>query len=101
MVSFVQGKKEDAEKKRLDALAKKKERDELLAEEAAAATPKTKAVPVKVTQAQIKAEAARRAEAAKKAAGAEEPETHLTQQLEENVNRWVEAGLNTSGLGLP
>ena len=87
-----QGKKEDAEKKRLDALAKKKERDELLAQEATANTPKTKAVPVKVTQAQIKAEAARRAEAAKKASGAEEPETHLTQKLEENVNRWVEDG---------
>merc|ERR1719260_382745 len=66
-----QSKKEDAERKRLEALAKKKERDELLEAENQSATPKAKAAPAKVTQAQIKAE----------------PATHLSAPLEENVNR--------------
>lgn len=84
-----QGKKEDAERKRLEALAKKKERDELLEAENQSATPKSKAAPAKVTQAQIKAEQAKRMEAMRKAAVAKaEPATHLSAPLEENVNRY-------------
>ena len=84
-----QGKKEDAERKRLEALAKKKERDELLEAENQSATPKAKAAPAKVTQAQIKAEQAKRMEAMRKAAVAKaEPATHLSAPLEENVNRY-------------
>lgn len=83
-----QGKKEDAEKKRLETLAKKKERDDLLAAEARESTPKAKVPSAKVTQAQIKAEATKRAEAVKKASTAPaEPITHLATPLEENVNR--------------
>ena len=83
-----QSKKEDAERKRLETLAKKKEREELLEAENQSATPKAKAAPAKVTQAQIKAEQAKRMEAMRKAAVAKaEPETHLSTPLQENINR--------------
>ena len=86
--SWGQSKKEDAERKRLEALAKKKEREELLEAENQSATPKAKAAPAKVTQAQIKAEQAKRMEAMRKAAVAKaEPVTHLSTPLEENINR--------------
>merc|ERR1712062_448729 len=94
-----QGKKEDAERKRLEALAKKKERDELLEAENQSATPKSKAAPAKVTQAQIKAEQAKRMEAMRKAAVAKaEPATHLSAPLEENVNRVEMEGESASSV---
>merc|ERR1719209_2819071 len=51
-----QNKKEEAERKRLEALAKKKERDDLLAEETQAIAPKAKPPPAKMTQNQIRQE---------------------------------------------
>jgi len=94
-----QGKKDEAERKRLEALAKKKEREDLLAAESQAATPKSKAAPQKVTQAQIKAEAEKRAEAARKAAaGKDEPVTHLSMPLQENINRLQPEGESASSV---
>jgi len=84
-----QSRKEDAEKKRLEALAKKKEREDLLSQESAAiAAKQAKINPVKVTQAQIREEQAKREEAARGKAGVKpEPVTHLSTPLPENVNR--------------
>ena len=82
-----QSRKEDAERKRLEALAKKKEREDLLAQENAKNAKATKVNTVKVTQAQIRDEKARREEAARGKQAKPEPETHLTAPLEENVNR--------------
>lgn len=73
-----QAKKEDAEKKRLEALAKKKEREDMLqAESADIASKQTKANPIKVTRAQI-AELNEKRENI--ALGKKQPEleTHLT-----------------------
>merc|ERR1712192_276162 len=89
-----QSKKEDAERKRLETLAKKKEREELLEAENQSATPKAKAAPAKVTQAQIKAEQTKRMEAMAKA----EPETHLSTPLEENINRVEIEGVSASSV---
>merc|ERR1712096_367 len=85
----------DAEKKRLEALAKKKEREDMLAQESASIAPKAKANPVKVTQAQIREEHVKREEAArgKKASPKPEPVTHLTTPLPENLNRVEVEGL--------
>jgi len=94
-----QGKKDEAEKKRQEALAKKKERQDLLAAEAQASVPKSKAAPQKVTQAQIKAENDRRAEAAKKASSIQdEPQTHLSAPLQENINRLQPEGDSASSV---
>lgn len=85
-----QGKKEDAEKKRLEALAKKKERQDLAEQEEKEIQKKiakAKANPVKVTQAQIREETERREKAARGGKAAPEPETHLTKPLPENINR--------------
>merc|ERR1719206_1453540 len=82
-----QSRKEDAEKKRLEALAKKKEREDLLAQENVKNSKATKVNPVKVTQAQIREEKAKREEAARGKQVKPEPETHLTAPLEENINR--------------
>eukprot|EP00092_Neocalanus_flemingeri_P014687 GFUD01015849.1.p1 GENE.GFUD01015849.1~~GFUD01015849.1.p1 ORF type:complete len:227 (-),score=93.17 GFUD01015849.1:79-759(-) len=84
-----QGRKEDAEKKRLEALAKKKEREDMLAQETAGISVKqAKVTPMKITQAQIREEQAKREEAAKgKAVAKPEPVTHLTTPLPENINR--------------
>jgi len=85
-----QSRKEDVEKKRLEALAKKKEREDMLAMEEKSNVGKVKAAPQKVTQAMIRQEAERREEAARRAAGGSgkvEPETHLTAPLQENINR--------------
>jgi len=80
-------KKEEAERKRLEASAKKKERQDLADQEQAQIVSKLqKANPVKVTQAQIRAEEARR-EAAARGKNVKEVETHLSKPLEENVNR--------------
>ncbi len=83
-------KKEDAEKKRLEALNKKKERDVLAAQEEQETLARLAKVNVtKVTQARIREETERREEAARKAAGKPEQQTHLSKPLEENINRWV------------
>ena len=73
----------------MEALAKKKEREDMLAQESASIAPKAKANPVKVTQAQIREEHVKREEAArgKKASPKPEPVTHLTTPLPENLNR--------------
>ena len=84
----MKNRKEDAEKKRLESLAKKKEREEMLASEERGSQGKVKQAPQKVTQAMIRAETERREDAARRAVGADKPtETHLTAPLEENVNR--------------
>jgi len=83
-----QAKKEDQEKKRLEALAKKKERQELEILEAKDNLAKlSKANPVKVTQAKIREEAEKRERAARKSAVKPEIETHLSKPLNENINR--------------
>merc|ERR1712142_649527 len=82
-----QSRKDDAERKRLEALAKKKEREDLLAQENAKNAKASKVNPVKVTQAQIREQQARREEAARGKAVKSEPETHLTAPLQENINR--------------
>merc|ERR1712142_411411 len=82
-----QSRKDDAERKRLEALAKKKEREDLLAQENAKNAKASKVNPVKVTQAQIREQQARREEAARGKVAKPEPETHLTAPLEENINR--------------
>jgi len=88
-----QAKKDEAERKRLEAAAKKKEREDLAAmEEKEIQAKLSKANPVKMTQAKIREEAEKREAAARRAtAGAgksgQEPQTHLTKPLEENVNR--------------
>merc|ERR1712198_90905 len=87
-----QARKDDAERKRLDALAKKKEREELAAAEDAAVTTqlnkKTGVAAVKVTRAQIQAEAEKRESAARGAKQATPAvQTHLDKPLEENLNR--------------
>ena len=83
-----QSRKEDQEKKRLEALAKKKERDELAAQEEKETLSKiVKVNPVKQTQARIREETERREIAAKKASTKPELETHLSIPIEVNVNR--------------
>ena len=83
-----QSRKEDQEKKRLEALAKKKERDELAAQEEKETLSKiVKVNPVKQTQARIREETERREIAAKKASTKPELETHLSKPIEVNVNR--------------
>merc|ERR1719427_1785813 len=89
-------KKEEAERKRLEAAAKKKERDDLAAlEEKEIQAKLSKANPVKITQAKIREEAEKREAAARRSAAggggagksAQEPQTPLNKPLEENVNR--------------
>jgi len=83
-----QAKKEDQERKRLDALARKKERQELETMEAKDNQAKlSKANPVKVTQAKIREEAEKRERAARKSTAKPELETHLSKPLNENINR--------------
>merc|ERR1712142_733080 len=82
-----QSRKDDAERKRLEALAKKKEREDLLAQEHGKNAKASKVNPAKVTQAQIREQQARREEAARGKVAKPEPETHLTAPLEENINR--------------
>merc|ERR1719412_3002783 len=80
-----QARKEDAEKKRLEALEKKKEREDMLALESQnIAKAQAKANPIKVTRAQITEMQERREEIAR--GKSEKPETHLTAPLVENVN---------------
>lgn len=92
-----QARKDDAERKRLEALQKKKERDELMAAEDAqtqvSLAKKSGGTPAKLTRAQIKAEtekreaAARGAAQAKAAKAAGTTPTHLEEPLHENLNR--------------
>ena len=83
-----QARKDEAEKKRLEALEKKKERDEMLAQESQnIAKSQAKANPVKVTRAQIRELQERREDIARGKSGKPELETHLTAPLVENVNR--------------
>ena len=87
---FYQSRKEDAEKKRLEALEKKKEREDMLAQETQnIAKAQAKANPIKVTRAQITDMQERREEIARGKSDKSEPETHLTAPLVENVNRLV------------
>mmetsp|Transcript_31059 Transcript_31059/g.60684 ORF Transcript_31059/g.60684 Transcript_31059/m.60684 type:complete len:209 (+) Transcript_31059:145-771(+) len=72
------GKKADAEAKRLEALARKAERDALEQEEVEEASAKAKVAPKKMTQAQIQANFF----VAPKKKGKKKPEA----ELEENVN---------------
>ena len=93
-----QAKKEDAEKKRLEALAKKKERDDMLqAENADLLAKQSKANPIKVTRAQITELNERRENIA---LGKKQPEleTHLTAPLEENVNRLSVEGVEARNI---
>jgi len=84
-----QKKKEDEERKRQEALAKKKERQDLAAMEDKEIQAKlVKANPVKLTQARIREETERRELAARGSkAAVQQPETHLTKPLEENINK--------------
>ena len=86
---MLQARKQDAEKKRQEALEKKRERDALLAEESAQDTAALakKGNVVKKTQMQIREETQRREMIARGQKEASEPETHLSKPLEENVNR--------------
>lgn len=72
-----QSRKCDAEKKRLEARAKKKEREDMLAQENATNGKPRKVNTVKVTQAQIREEQAKREEAARRC---------HTAPLSENIN---------------
>jgi len=91
-----QAKKDEAEKKRLEALAKKKERDDMLQQENAdIAAKQAKTNPIKVTRAQI-AELNERRENI--AFGKQEPVTHLTVPLEENVNRLAVDGVEARNI---
>ena len=82
-----QSRKDDAEKKRLEALSKKKEREELLAQENSTNIRTTKVNTMKATQAQIREVQARREEAARGRSATPEPEAHLPAPLTENNNR--------------
>ena len=73
----------------MEALAKKKEREDMLAQENATISKPTKVITVKVTQAQIREEQVKREEAARGKAAKPEPETHLTAPLPENINRYL------------
>ena len=86
----MQARKDEAEKKRLEALEKKKEREDMLAQESQSiARTQTKANPIKVTRAQITELQERREDIARGKSGKPEPETHLTAPLVDNVNRWA------------
>ena len=86
----MQARKDEAEKKRLEALEKKKEREDMLAQESQSiARTQTKANPIKVTRAQITELQERREDIARGKSVKPEPETHLTAPLVENVNRLV------------
>jgi len=91
-----QARKDDAERKRLEAVQKKKERDELMAAEdaqdQAIAAKKSGGSASKMTRAQIRAEAEKREAAARGAAQAKAANkavvtSHLDQPLQENLNR--------------
>ena len=74
----------------MEALEKKKEREDILAQETQTiAKAQAKANPIKVTRAQITEMQERREEIARGKADRPEPETHLTAPLVENVNRLV------------
>jgi len=85
-----QSRKEDAEKKRLEALEKKKQREDLLAQEDAEyksqAAKKGVQKPPKLTRTQIREDAEKRNEIALEKPK-QEVQTHLTTTLEENINR--------------
>merc|ERR1719228_2961172 len=79
-------KKQEAERKKLENSARKKERQDLAAaEETQIISKLQKTNPVKVTRAQILEEEAKREAAAR--GKSVEVETHLSKPLEENVNR--------------
>ena len=89
MVFQSQAKKEEQERKRLEALQKKNEAKELLDQEEAelkAQAIKKGGQTQKLSRAQIREEAARR-EAIARGKANEEVKTHLSTPLEENVNR--------------
>ena len=85
-----QARKEDAEKKRLEALEKKKEREQLLAEEDAqhkAQAAKKGGQTNKMTRAQIREDTEKREAIARGNKVTDEVKTHLDAPLEENINR--------------
>lgn len=82
-------KKEEAERKRQEALEKKREKESILAQEEAeqkAMSAKKGGQTQKMSRAQIREEAERR-EAIARGKAAVETKTHLDAPLEENVNR--------------
>ena len=99
-----QARKDDAERKRLEALQKKKERDEMMAAEDAqvqATTKKAAGPQPKLTRAQIRAEAERRAAAAMAAVQNKQKaaaETHLDKPIEENLNRTDPEVISATGV---
>jgi len=94
-----QAKKDEAEKKRLEALAKKKERDDMLQQENAdIAAKQAKTNPIKVTRAQIAELNERRENIALGKDSKQEPVTHLTVPLEENVNRLAVDGVEARNI---
>ncbi|XP_066460868.1 coiled-coil domain-containing protein 124 [Eleutherodactylus coqui] len=76
--------KEEKEKRRLEQLERKKESQRMLDEEDAKMKSKLKAMPAKVTRAQIE-DTLQREEVQK--VTVEKPKTHLDLPLEENLNR--------------
>ena len=81
-------KKEEQERKKEEAIAKKKERQELeMIEQKETLAKITKVNPVKVSQAMIREETAKRQAAAKGVNKKPEEDTHLTKPLSENLNR--------------
>ncbi|KAG9460967.1 hypothetical protein GDO78_018566, partial [Eleutherodactylus coqui] len=77
---------EEKEKRRLEQLERKKESQRMLDEEDAKMKSKLKAMPAKVTRAQIE-DTLQREEVQK--VTVEKPKTHLDLPLEENLNRRV------------
>ena len=72
----------------MEALEKKKEREDMLSQEnQSIAKAQAKANPIKVTRAEITEMQERREEIARGRTERQEPETHLTAPLVENVNR--------------
>lgn len=80
--------KEDKEKKRLEALERKKENQRLLDEEDARTKGKAKELAAKMTRAQIE-ETLRKEQEEKPVEVKEKEKSHLETPLEENVNRIV------------
>ena len=84
-----QARKEETERKRIEALEKKKEREQLAAQEDAefkAQAAKKGGQTQKMSRAHIREETERR-EAVARGRNPEAPKTHLTSPLEENINR--------------
>jgi len=94
-----QAKKDEAEKRRLEVLAKKKEREEMLQQENAdIASKQAKTNPIKVTRAQIADLNEKRENIALGKDSKQEPVTHLTVPLEENVNRLAVDGVEARNI---